>query len=202
MRGRPWPCLSRPQLPTTTPCQPWPVSPCQPWHPSLCLPWRRASPSPVLSSMCSRPNIVPSLSPGFLADLCPLRQWHGCHQSPIPPLMSSTNSSRKPPNSISAARTIPHPSAHLLNRFRVGGAPVACSGTPWSFAQKAAALTRGPHQSALQHIPFLRQEFVDMIRKGQWTLLPARLVINDLQLRLSPLGVVPQRDRRPRTISD
>jgi hypothetical protein len=41
-----------------------------------------------------------------------------------------------------------------------------------------------------------------MIRKGQWTLLPARLVLNEVQLRLSPLGVVPQRDRRPRTISD
>jgi hypothetical protein len=97
---------------------------------------------------------------------------------------------------------IPHPSAHLLNRFRINGAPVACKGLPWSFAQKAAALTRGPHQSARKHVPFLRQEFVDIIRKGQWTLLPARLVLNDLQLRLSPLGVVPQRDRRPRTISD
>jgi hypothetical protein len=79
---------------------------------------------------------------------------------------------------------------------------VACSGTPWSFNQKAAALLRGPHQSAKQHVPFLRKEFVDMIRKGQWTILPARLVLNELQLRLSPLGVVPRRDRRPRTISD
>jgi hypothetical protein len=41
-----------------------------------------------------------------------------------------------------------------------------------------------------------------MIRKGQWTLLPALLVLNDLQLRLSPLGLAPQRDRRPRTIRD
>jgi hypothetical protein len=97
---------------------------------------------------------------------------------------------------------IAHPAAHLLNRFRLGGAPVTCKGTPWTFAQKAAALFRGPHQSANLHIPFLRQEFVDMIRKGQWTLLPARLVLDELQLRLSPLGVVPQRDRRPRTISD
>jgi hypothetical protein len=79
---------------------------------------------------------------------------------------------------------------------------VACSGTPWSFTQKAAALARGPHQSARQHIPFLLQEFVDTIRKGQWTFLPARLVLNELQLRLSPLGVVPHRDRRPCTISD
>jgi hypothetical protein len=41
-----------------------------------------------------------------------------------------------------------------------------------------------------------------MIHKGQWTVLPARLVLHEPQLRLSPLGVVPQRDRRPRTISD
>jgi hypothetical protein len=41
-----------------------------------------------------------------------------------------------------------------------------------------------------------------MIRKGQLTILPARLVLDELQLHLSPLGVVPQRDRRPRTISE
>jgi hypothetical protein len=41
-----------------------------------------------------------------------------------------------------------------------------------------------------------------MIGKEQWTLLPARIVLNELQLRLIPLGVVPQRDRRPRTICD
>jgi hypothetical protein len=41
-----------------------------------------------------------------------------------------------------------------------------------------------------------------MIRKGQCTLLPARLVLNELQLRLIPLGVVPQRNRQPQTISD
>jgi hypothetical protein len=84
----------------------------------------------------------------------------------------------------------PHPAAHLLIRFRIRGAPVARSGTTWTFAQEAVNLTRGPRHSARQHIPFLHQEFVDMIRKGQWTLLPARLVLNELQLRLSPLGVV------------
>jgi hypothetical protein len=52
------------------------------------------------------------------------------------------------------------------------------------------------------NIPFLRTEFVDMIHKGQWVLLPAILVINEPNLRRSPLGAVPQRDRRPRTISD
>jgi hypothetical protein len=51
-------------------------------------------------------------------------------------------------------------------------------------------------------INFLRQEYVDMIRKGQWVLLPARLILGEKKPKLSPLGVVPQGDRRPRTISD
>jgi hypothetical protein len=41
-----------------------------------------------------------------------------------------------------------------------------------------------------------------MIRKGHWTILPASLAIKLPHLRLSPLGVVPQRERRPRTISN
>jgi hypothetical protein len=40
------------------------------------------------------------------------------------------------------------------------------------------------------------------MRKGQWVLLPADLVLHEPTLRLSPLGVVPQRDRRPCTICD
>jgi hypothetical protein len=42
----------------------------------------------------------------------------------------------------------PHLSAHSLNRFRIGGASVVCSGTPWTFTHKVVALTRGHHQSA------------------------------------------------------
>jgi hypothetical protein len=41
-----------------------------------------------------------------------------------------------------------------------------------------------------------------MIQKGQLILLPARVFLNNPKLRLGPLGVAPQRDRRPRTISD
>jgi hypothetical protein len=41
-----------------------------------------------------------------------------------------------------------------------------------------------------------------MIHNGQWVLLPAHLVVDETNLRLSPLGVVPQRDHRPRTICD
>jgi len=67
---------------------------------------------------------------------------------------------------------------------------------------EATCNSKRPHKSAKEHIPFLQEEFVGMINKGHWSILPAHLVINGKHLRLSPLGVVPQRDRRPRTICD
>jgi hypothetical protein len=92
---------------------------------------------------------------------------------------------------------VPHRAAHLLNRLRISGAPVTTSTSPCSQQRKLAALLRGPHQSAHMNIPFLQTEFLDMIHKGQWVLLTASLVINEPNLQLSPLGVVPQQDRRP-----
>jgi hypothetical protein len=53
------------------------------------------------------------------------------------------------------------------------------------------------HKSALQHLDFLEGEFAVMTQKGQWILMPYKSVRG---LRLSPLGVVPQRNRRPQTI--
>jgi hypothetical protein len=41
-----------------------------------------------------------------------------------------------------------------------------------------------------------------MINKGQWVLLPALVLLDEKDLRLSPLGVVPRRDRQPSTIYD
>ncbi len=72
----------------------------------------------------------------------------------------------------------------------------------WTRKQKTRALRRGPHKSAIEFQDFLEEEMVSMILKGQWIILPADLVADLEDLRLSPLGVVPQRDRRPRTICD
>jgi hypothetical protein len=79
---------------------------------------------------------------------------------------------------------------------------VATKTAPWSLKQKLVALTRGSHQPANQHVEFLCGEFVDMINKGQWILLPTRLLMDARNLHLSPLGVLPQRDHCPRTICD
>jgi hypothetical protein len=57
----------------------------------------------------------------------------------------------------------------------------------WSRQRKNDALKRGSHQSAVLHTEFLCEEFVDMIQKGQWVLLPARLAMDEKNLRLSPL---------------
>jgi hypothetical protein len=62
------------------------------------------------------------------------------------------------------------------------------------------ALKRGSHKSACQHTYFLCEEFVDMINKGHWVLLPTNLVLDDDNLRISPLGFAPQKDLWPRTI--
>jgi hypothetical protein len=49
---------------------------------------------------------------------------------------------------------------------------------------------------------FLSEEFIDMINKGQWVLLPALVLLEERNLRVYPLGVPPQIDHRSRTICD
>jgi hypothetical protein len=97
---------------------------------------------------------------------------------------------------------LPHRASHMLGRLRTQGSTVGLKTGKWSRAQKLSTIKRGSHQSACQHSDFLCEEFFDMIRKGHRVLLSAHLVLEDDKLRLSPLGVVPQRDRRPRTICD
>ncbi|KAL7577853.1 hypothetical protein ACA910_010599 [Epithemia clementina (nom. ined.)] len=94
---------------------------------------------------------------------------------------------------------VAHPARHLLGRLKKG-APVVLSTALWSCERVQAAIQRGPHKSANEHVEFLHQEFAAMLGKGQWTMLPADMVEHLQKLRVSPLGVVHQRERRPRTI--
>ena len=100
-----------------------------------------------------------------------------------------------------ATRTL-HPAGAYLDRLRPRGAPVLQTTKPWSRTEISVALARGSHQSAFSHLEFLRDEMADMIDQGYWTILPYSTVLNLSHLRLSPLGIVPQRDRRPRIIVD
>ena len=95
-----------------------------------------------------------------------------------------------------------HPARRLLLHYKHRGVPVKFTTPKWDRGQLEAALTRGAHQSCNAHIDFLNEEFVDMINKGQWVILPASMALELEGIRLSPPGVVPQRDRRPRWICD
>jgi hypothetical protein len=97
---------------------------------------------------------------------------------------------------------LPHRAAPLLDRLRTHGAPVELTTPPWTPERLQDCVDRGPHSSATDHAAFVREEFADFVEKGFWTVLPYRLVKQLQSLRLSPLGVVPQRERRPRLIVD
>jgi hypothetical protein len=97
---------------------------------------------------------------------------------------------------------IHHPARRFLQYLKKRGVPVILATPPWNQDRIQNALTRGPHKSAKDHSAFLHTEMADMVEKGQWIVLPFDQIKDLPNLRISPIGVVPQRDRRPRTIVD
>ena len=99
-------------------------------------------------------------------------------------------------------RHLQHKAAPLLDRYARHGVPVLVQSEPWTLAQKDNAMARGNHPSAHSFTEFLRTEMGDMREKGMFIVIPYSLVRKHRQLRISPLGCVPQRGRRPRMIND
>ena len=97
---------------------------------------------------------------------------------------------------------LPHPAKRLLRYYKNHGVPVSTKSSHWTGEQLLQALQRGPHRSCTEYKEFLCEEFCDMIKKEQWVVLPFDEVKDLPGLRLSPPGVVPQRERRPRWIGD
>ncbi|KAI2503277.1 adenylate kinase [Fragilaria crotonensis] len=100
------------------------------------------------------------------------------------------------------ANHIPHKAARLLGHLGKRGVGVTMHTPPWSVERKNRALTRGPHKSSHGEREFVSAEMIDFCRQGYWVVLPQDVVSEWPHLRISPLGVVPQRDRRPRLIVD
>jgi len=93
-----------------------------------------------------------------------------------------------------------HPASPLLRHFAKCGAPAVLSSAPWPPELLDERILRGSHQSCNDNKQFIREELTNFVNNGYWFLLPYRLVKHMRQLRISPLGVVPQRERRPRLI--
>lgn len=109
---------------------------------------------------------------------------------------------RRPTSDLGPMHSINHPAKRLLQHYRKHGAPVKFSTKPWPRQRIEQSLRRGAHKSCFEYLEFLEEEFIDMINKDQWVILPYSVVKDLPGLRLSPPGVVPQRDRRPRWICD
>jgi hypothetical protein len=103
-------------------------------------------------------------------------------------------------------KKLKHKSARYLQHLKKRGANVVLTTPPWSVERLEATIKRGAHKSSEEHAEFLREELLDFVQKGFWTILPWRLVKKYKRLmkilRISPMGVVPQRARRPRLIVD
>ena len=97
---------------------------------------------------------------------------------------------------------VDHPARRLLGLLKSTGAPVKSSCPPWPRHRLLEAIRRGPHKSCNEYIDFLEEEFIDMMEKGQWVILPESIARDLPGLQVSPPGVVPQRGRRPRWICD
>ena len=82
-----------------------------------------------------------------------------------------------------------------LSSCAKNGVPVVTSTAPWSEKLLAQRVKRGSHQSCEEHKPFLREEMLDFVNKGFFTLSPWRLVKDLPGLRVSPLGIMPQCER-------
>ena len=95
-----------------------------------------------------------------------------------------------------------HPAQRLIEWLRKSGAPVLLSGQPWTSQELQEAICRGSHVLARHHADFLRSEMATMAAQGFWVVLPATLALDLPGVRVAPIGVVPQRNRRPRTIVD
>jgi hypothetical protein len=95
-----------------------------------------------------------------------------------------------------------HLAIRLLKHLGKHGTPVRMHMLPWSSELRQERLDRGSHKSCDEHLGFLREEMMEFASSGFWTLLPFRLVKDMLNLHISPLGIIPQRDRWPRLIVD
>ncbi len=101
-----------------------------------------------------------------------------------------------------SAKRVAHKAARLLGHLGLRGASVTMHTPPWTAERRMEALRRGPHKSSQGEREFVSEEMADFCRQGYWLVLPQDVVADWPNLRISPLGVVPQRDRRPRLIVD
>lgn len=108
----------------------------------------------------------------------------------------------KPDLALTADEELPHKASRLLKHLRRRGASIPVSTAPWDKERLHRAAIRGSHKLAKEDVAFVCGEMLDFCEQGFWTVLPLQVALLLPHIRLSPLGVVPQRNRRSRIIVD
>ena len=98
--------------------------------------------------------------------------------------------------------SLPHPAGEFLEYVRREGVPAHMQTAPPTKEEIRTRMKRGPHKSSDEAKEFIREEMAEFHDKSFWVILPFDLVQHVPGLRISPLGSIPQRDRRPRLIND
>ena len=100
------------------------------------------------------------------------------------------------PDIHSEVGALPHEAAPLMDQMRLKGTSVKIDGPPLTPEQLAAAIAYGSHNSCNRDPSFLHTEMRDIVKKGFWIVLPLEDVVGLNGLRLSPAGLISQRDLR------
>merc|ERR1711923_298413 len=108
----------------------------------------------------------------------------------------------RPRSDFNDLANVTHTAFPALKQYRDRGVPVRLSTEPWTAERLEAALARGAHPSCDKATGNLCKEFVDMINKGQFVVIPAKVAKKLRGIRVSPMGVVPQVGRRDRMVVD
>ena len=97
-----------------------------------------------------------------------------------------------------------HPFASTLKQWETG-VPVDC-GNPWSWETIVAAMEKGAHKSATSDdsIALIAKDVAYQVKVGYAQVLPWTEVekLRPQKLKISPLAVIPQVNRRRRLILD
>ena len=106
-------------------------------------------------------------------------------------------------NISSGVRDIRHKALRLLQHLRQKKASVWITNTPWSKQRCNNAVHRGSHKSAHRDHELVFKKMANFCTQAYcWAVLPYKVVRSWANLRVSPLGAVPQHNRRPRLIVD
>ena len=106
------------------------------------------------------------------------------------------------PGIHSAVGALPHAASLPLDQMRQKGTPVKIDRPPLTPEQLAAAIVYGSQNSFNRDPSFIRTEMRDFVEKGFWIVLPREDAVGLNGLRLSPAGLIPQREGQDRIVID